>query len=263
MNTTLKNGLVLIFIVVGSISLVFAETRGLKRKRALSHEYGNVVISNFSEKNNVAPVVFKHWLHRARYTCRVCHVDLGFAMEVNGTKIRENDIRKGFYCGTCHNGKDAFGPVAKKTGEDTPKNCSRCHSLGKDVAFENDFYQCTSNFPRERFGNGIDWEKAENSGMIRLNDYIEGVSIRRKPLNMPADTEVKSKVQGLPDIIFSHKKHAVWNGCELCHPDIFDVKKGSTKYSMSEIFAGKYCGLCHDKVAFPNADCQRCHTKPV
>jgi c(7)-type cytochrome triheme protein len=72
------------------------------------------------------------------------------------------------------------------------------------------------------------------------------------------------KVEGLPNIVFSHKKHTVWNGCEVCHPDIFiGVKKGLTKYSMPEIFEGKYCGVCHTSVAFPLMDCQRCHTKPV
>ena len=68
----------------------------------------------------------------------------------------------------------------------------------------------------------------------------------------------------MPAIIFSHKKHTVWNGCELCHPEIFvGVKKGATKYSMVEIFDGKYCGVCHTNVAFPLLDCQRCHTEPV
>jgi c(7)-type cytochrome triheme protein len=68
----------------------------------------------------------------------------------------------------------------------------------------------------------------------------------------------------MPDIIFSHKKHTVWNGCELCHPDIFmGVKKGNSKYSMVDISEGKSCGACHVNVAFPITDCQRCHSKPV
>jgi c(7)-type cytochrome triheme protein len=41
------------------------------------------------------------------------------------------------------------------------------------------------------------------------------------------------------------------------------VKKGTTKYSMVDIFEGKYCGVCHVNVAFPMTDCQRCHAKPV
>jgi adenylate cyclase len=32
---------------------------------------------------------------------------------------------------------------------------------------------------------------------------------------------------------------------------------------MQDIFAGKYCGACHAKVAFPFYDCQLCHLKEV
>lgn len=262
MNKTAK-ALIIIIVVLFGVSAVCADMwMGVKR-RARPYEYGNVIISNFSQKNDIAPVMFNHWLHRGKYTCRLCHVDIGFAMEANGTQITEKDNKNGFYCGACHNGKEAFGPTGKNIIGQTVKKCDRCHSVGKNVTFETDFYKFTKNFPRGRFGNGIDWEKAEIEGYIKVRDYLEGISIKRKPLNFPPDTEVKSQVKGMPDIIFSHKKHAVWNGCELCHPYIFDVKKGGTKYSMTEIFQGKYCGLCHGKVAFPNSDCQRCHSKPV
>ena len=85
-----------------------------------------------------------------------------------------------------------------------------------------------------------------------------------KNLALQKDFALNPKVEGMPEIIFSHKKHTVWNGCELCHPDIFmGVKKGTTKYSMVDISEGKSCGACHTTVAFPITDCQRCHSKPV
>src|SRR5512139_3003789 len=68
-------------------------------------EYGSVVISNYSQKAGLAPVVFDHWVHRTQYTCRLCHVDIGFAMKANLTEIRAADNMKGVYCGVCHNGK--------------------------------------------------------------------------------------------------------------------------------------------------------------
>lgn len=67
----------------------------------------------------------------------------------------------------------------------------------------------------------------------------------------------------MPEIVFSHNKHSVWNGCELCHPDLFGVEKGKTKYTMQDVFDGLYCGACHGKVAFSNLDCQLCHLKEV
>ncbi|GBE35236.1 class III cytochrome C family protein [bacterium BMS3Bbin06] len=254
--------LVCLFILLG-VSLAFAQTFGVKKRAPRPHEYGNVVINNFAEKNNIAPVVFKHWLHRSKYTCRLCHVDIGFAMEAGGTGIREADIRNGLYCGSCHNGKEVFAPEQKDLFGNVTKNCDRCHSYGKKVKFKNDFYKFVKGFPRSRFGNRIDWLKAEQEGLIKLNDYLEGVTIKRKPLRIPQETELRAKETGMPDIVFSHKQHAVWSGCELCHPEIFGVKKGATKYSMQEIFAGKYCGACHGKVAFPNTDCRLCHTKDV
>jgi c(7)-type cytochrome triheme protein len=118
--------------------------------------------------------------------------------------------------------------------------------------------------PKETFGNGINWEKAEVDGSIKLTDYLEGVSVKKAKFKIQQDFSIKPKTEGMPDIIFSHTKHTVWNGCELCHPDIFiGIKKGTTNYSMVELFEGKYCGACHDKVAFPLTDCQRCHSKPA
>lgn len=51
--------------------------------------------------------------------------------------------------------------------------------------------------------------------------------------------------------------------CGDCHnPAVFpEMKKGGVKIVMSDLYAGKYCGKCHDgKKAFKIADnCVRCH----
>ncbi len=261
----MKRGVTVTLLILSLMlwKMVFAESFGVKKRMPKPHEYGNIVINNYSTEKNIAPVVFNHWLHRAEYTCRLCHVDIGFAMQAGGTGITEDDNKNGLYCGACHNGDEAFGPEEKDIFGNIKKNCDRCHSYGKKVKFEKDFYKFTKGFPKARFGNRVDWLKAEQMGLIKLKDYLEGISIKRKPLASPEDEVLDAKELEMPDIIFSHKKHAVWNGCELCHPDIFGVKKGATKYSMQDIFNGKYCGACHGKVAFPNYDCQLCHTKEV
>ncbi len=258
----------LVFILVCT-GVVMAQT-GLKKKRPLPYEYGRVHINNFSEKAGIAPVVFDHWVHRSRFTCRLCHVDIAFAMKAGGTNITAADNMKGYYCGTCHNDKmvynekTVFNSCATKSAPSDFRKCERCHSYGKNVKMENDFAQLAARLPKERFGNGINWEKAETDGLINPVDYLEGVSIKRPSLAVQKDFSISAKVEGMPDIVFSHKKHTAWNGCELCHPEIFiGVKKGTTKYSMVEIFEGKYCGVCHSMVAFPLLDCQRCHTTTV
>ena len=236
---------------------------GVNKKRPKLNEYGNVVINNFSSKNNLAPVVFRHWLHRAKYTCRVCHVDIGFAMRVGETGITEEYNNSGFYCGACHNGVEAFGPYDDKDTEAEIVNCERCHSLGREVPFKYNFYEFRKQLPFDRFGNGIDWLKAEDDGLVTLKDYIEGVSIQKFKIQDPKEFDLATREPDMPDITFSHRKHTIWNGCELCHPEIFGIKKDAVPYSMEEIFAGKYCGVCHGAVAFPSIDCHRCHTKAV
>ena len=243
---------------------------GIKKKRPLPYEYGRVIINNYSEKANLAPVVFEHWIHRAKFTCRVCHVDIGFAMKAGATDIKAADNARGYYCGACHNGKmlsegkTVFGSCSRNVPVKDAKTCERCHSLGKTVKSDSDFFGFSEPLPKERFGNGLDWEKSEELGLIKPVSFLEGVSIQRRSLSLQNDFALNPTVAGMPGIIFSHKKHTVWNGCELCHPEIFvGVKRGTVKYTMVDNFQGKFCGACHNTVAFPLTDCQRCHSIPV
>ncbi len=243
---------------------------GTKKKRPLPYEFGRVVISNYSEKADMSPVVFEHWIHRSKFTCRVCHVDVGFGMKAGQTGIRAVDNERGYYCGACHNGKTmvngkaVFAACSRKLNYEDQKRCDRCHSLGKKVQSDFDFFAFSQPLPKERFGNGIDWEKAEEMGLIKPAAYLDGFTAPRRSLVTQKDFDLNPKVEGMPDIIFSHRKHTVWNGCELCHPEIFmGVKKGNSHYTMVDISEGKSCGACHVSVAFPLMDCQRCHSKPV
>ena len=184
-------------------------------------------------------------------------------MEAGGSDIKEADNLNHLYCGSCHNGKEAFGPASRDKLVSEVRNCDRCHSYGKEVKFKYDFNEYLKDFPAARFGNRVDWMKAQEKGIVKLKDQVEGISIKRQAIPNPKDFDIKSTILGMPDIIFSHKIHADINGCELCHPEIFGAKKGVTKYNMQDIFAGKYCGACHAKVAFPFYDCQLCHLKEV
>ncbi len=259
----MKKALFLTGLLVFVIGVAYAQT-GVKKRRPLPYEYGRVVINNYSEAAHLSPVVFDHWLHRAKFTCRVCHVDIGFGMTAESSDIRAIDNINGYYCGSCHNGESAFSSCKNELKKNDRKTCDRCHSLGKKVAKKYNFREFVKGWPRERLGNGVDWEKAEDQGKITPIDFIEGISIKRDKLANQKDFALGAKVEGMPDIIFSHRKHTVWNGCELCHPELFlGIKKGMTKYSMVEIYDGKYCGACHINVAFPLLDCQRCHSTKV
>ena len=264
----MKRALLVCLILLSGVSLLWAG--GSKKKKPLPHEFGSVTISNYSQQAGMPPVVFDHWVHRKNYTCRVCHVDIGFGMTANSTRMRAADNSKGYFCGACHNGSTTlrktkiFESCAATYTREEYKRCVKCHAVEKDPVREESFYKFLAGMPRETFGNGINWEKAEETGNLKLIDSVDGISFKKTSMKVSGDFALKSKVEGMPDIIFSHQKHTVWNGCELCHPDIFvGIRKGASKYSMIELFDGQYCGVCHDKVAFPQTDCKRCHAKPV
>lgn len=254
--------------VAGSV----AGQDGFAKKKILPREYGSLVIDNSSSKAGFPPVLFEHWSHRGKYTCRLCHVDLAFAMKRNASGITAADNKKGYFCGACHNGTRLNGkePIFPSCTTDLSKDnvqfCDKCHQKARTPREEQQrFVRFSQNLPKARFGNTINWEKAEEMGILKPVDFLEGVSLKMDQLPVQKDFQLqsKSKTGGMPDIIFSHQKHMVWNGCEVCHPDIFAIKKGTTPYSMTAMFEGKYCGVCHDTVAFPQIDCQRCHTKSV
>ena len=70
-----------------------------------AENYGMVYLDNYSQKADVVPVIFDHWLHRAKFTCRICHIDIGFAMQTAATDINAVDNMNGYFCGSCHDGK--------------------------------------------------------------------------------------------------------------------------------------------------------------
>ena len=81
-------------------------------------EYGDVVINNHSDKAGMRPVVFPHWFHRIRFSCKACHADLGFQFRAGGNDINMVKIIEGQFCGACHNGEVAW----------SIENCNLCHS---------------------------------------------------------------------------------------------------------------------------------------
>ncbi|MCM0079991.1 cytochrome c3 family protein [Geomonas sp. Red32] len=65
-------------------------------------------------------------------------------------------------------------------------------------------------------------------------------------------------------VVFSGDVHAKKGlKCADCHTKIFKMKKGADVFKMSDIYAGKYCGVCHNgKKAFKAmGNCAKCHKK--
>ena len=107
-------------------------------------------------------------------------------------------------------------------------------------------------------GNRVDWVNALESGAIKPRFDREDPS--KKPIVL--DLNIVREVKGsMPDVVYPHKQHTEWLDCSNCHPSIFIPKKGANEISMASILLGEKCGVCHGKVAFPVADCRRCHSQ--
>ncbi len=226
-----------------------------------SHEFGDVPMNRYMTKQNKFPVIFRHWVHRSKHSCRLCHVDIEFSMVAGETDITEEDNRAGRYCGACHN---------EKTKEAFPiTECEKCHPKdfedmkAKGRAAKKAFYQYKKSLPKSIYGNKIDWTMAEDMGLVKAKNYIKGLTFSNKKMANLRDEPQTPKLQGLPGIIFSHKKHVAWAGCGECHPEHFALETGKTKMTMKEITNGKFCGVCHTSVAFPLNDCSKCHSGDV
>jgi c(7)-type cytochrome triheme protein len=217
-------------------------------------KYGTIFMRMRSRRAGMAPAVFAHWSHRARYTCRVCHQELGFSMRAGDTGITRSQYLAGRYCGACHDGKVAFGVA------DGPKaQCKKCH-LENTRELEQQFNEFAADLPLAPFGNGIDWAKALREGRVVPTNVIDpaGSSLKlpeklRTPLKLGTSAPRS-------DVTFSHQDHFAEMDCSSCHPDIFNIKKKSTlAFTMDNNIYGNFCGACHMLVAFPMNDCRRCH----
>lgn len=243
----------LLFLIV-SLSAVSAETSAFAGSWAIPDpvapiEYGNIVIDRATARSEkFKPVLFSHWSHRRFYTCRVCHTELGFEMRKNSTEITEDSNKSGRYCGACHDGVAAFGH--------TPENCDKCHGIEAKSLSEK--FAKLKDFPKVRYGNGVNWVTVLNSAMIKPKQYLK--------FELPSQEVFKKTLTTDPEwanfapAVFPHESHNSWVDCSSCHPDIFNIKQKTTKhFAMTLITEGKFCGVCHLSVAFPLNNCRRCH----
>lgn len=115
-----------------------------------------------------------------------------------------------------------------------------------------------SQLPKGSSGNYVDWVKALDEK--KITPRYDRNDATAQPIVM--DLNIVREVKGsMPDVVYPHKQHTEWLDCSNCHPAIFIPQKGANQISMASIIMGEKCGVCHGKVAFPVADCRRCHSK--
>lgn len=213
-------------------------------------DYGDILMDRVSSKNDAKPVYFSHWRHRIKYSCRVCHFELDFAFTNGETEITEEDNRNGLFCGACHDGAEVFGHTKEE-------DCNKCHT-GKIVSHEKEYNEFSKKVLPAPFGNKLNWVEAVESGAI--NPIYSIFNKDEKPLGFDKNLVLQADWAMVPPAVFDHNTHSRWLDCANCHPDIFNVKKKTTKhFSMKYILDSKFCGVCHLRTAFPLDNCKRCH----
>lgn len=102
-----------------------------------------------------------------------------------------------------------------------------------------------------------DWVEAIRKGLITpwagLNESVPPEKFFGYDLIFKAESEED-------DALFPHTLHSEWLACSSCHPALFtgfDYIRGDL--NMDAIDEGQYCGACHNTVAFPADNCNRCH----
>lgn len=110
--------------------------------------------------------------------------------------------------------------------------------------------------PSATFGNGVNWVAALDKHQI--NPRADQLGSKQQ---FTMDMNIPMEVAGtMNNVLFPHKAHTAWLACSNCHTEIFQMKRGGNPITMKKINNGEYCGVCHGKVAFPIADCNRCHS---
>ncbi len=117
-------------------------------------------------------------------------------------------------------------------------------------------YDAMSAFPRDKAGI-VNWVQVLDQGLIDPRASVDGTGEM-----FPVDFDIIfTNTASMPNVRFPHRAHTEWLTCANCHPAIFIPQKGANPISMNEIIQGKYCGVCHGKVAFPpTLNCGRCHS---
>lgn len=116
----------------------------------------------------------------------------------------------------------------------------------------------TRNMKRDAVGFP-DWMSALHSGAISPREGL----LPGEKMNVLNLDVVMRNTKEMAFVRFPHLSHTLWLDCSNCHPAPFIPKAGANPIDMAEIFRGRYCGMCHDRVAFITFfSCERCHSIP-
>ncbi len=147
-------------------------------------------------------------------------------------------------------------PVAKVRTREAVRGQDRFYDpQGPAYALLQKAREALAGFPLDPEGQ-VDWVRALAQGMIRPRSTLAGAGAMRV---LDRDI-IMARTRQMPPVRFSHRVHTQWLACSNCHEALFVSQQGANRITMADIFRGRYCGVCHDKVAFSTFVCERCHS---
>jgi len=126
-----------------------------------------------------------------------------------------------------------------------------------DLAHLQRYDDAVAGLPKD--ANGFpDWMRALAEGRIKPRGSLGRDSDAMDVLDLDV---IMKNTKDMPWVRFPHRAHTLWLTCSNCHPQPFEPRAGATEIRMAEIFRGRHCGMCHDRVAFVTFfSCARCHS---
>lgn len=238
------------FTAMIACGVSLAEMSGSYSHLIEPEKYGNILLSRKCVSAGKKEVLFTHWTHRMLYSCRVCHLEIGFPMEVNKVDITMDLNRRAKFCGFCHDGNEAFGI--------TEKDCEKCHRGNEDFDYA-EKVDDLSWLPESPYGNQVDWNSALEDGDIKPLFCLQAETCKSFNIDAPEEIEMAIDNEKVPLVIFPHMKHTFWLNCLNCHPGNLVSRGGRVKFPEQGRYRREFCGGCHSRIAFPMDNCMRCH----
>jgi c(7)-type cytochrome triheme protein len=218
--------------------------------------------------------VFSHTIHMNMYKCVECHNQI-FKAGKESKRASMSEMEKGSSCGTCHDGKTAFG---------VKSDCQKCHTV-KQIHFRPgsaEFshtihiaaYSCKDCHPdlfipgpgNKRFSMS-QMEQGKSCGSCHDDKTAFGVKSNCVKCHPGTPRSVRYELSpSTGNVEFSHKPHTEKGyNCIDCHYSAIPSGTSDKRWVMKEMDQGKFCGTCHGfSMAFSVKDptaCERCHQK--
>lgn len=227
---------------------------------------------------------FSHASHvdEMGFPCEDCHDSI---FEMKSGRMEKSPgfsmqaIYDGKFCGTCHDGDNAFA---------SDENCTSCHSNdgGEEIKYKTTTFSHTAHidsmgFSCEDCHAGTFEMKAEamladpDFSMQAIYDGQFCGSCHDGDNAFASDENCTSChttaggdilfTKPVKAVIFSHETHGEAFECEACHSGLFEMEalaaQKNSDFTMESLYKGQYCGACHDGESAFASDtrCATCH----